>query len=146
MNQQNTINPGNTVRFHYSITLEDGTVADSTFGEEPVEVTLGQGQMHQSFEFALMGMSAGEEQTIQIDPDQGFGFHEPDNVYELSRDGFPQDMQLAVGQIISLTAPNGEDLPGSITAIADDKVTVDLNHPFAGKTLSFKAKVLEILA
>jgi FKBP-type peptidyl-prolyl cis-trans isomerase SlpA len=146
MNTQNTINPGSTVRFHYSITLEDGTVADSTFDEEPVEVTLGQGQMHQSFEYALMGLAVGDEQTIQIDPDQGFGFHEPENVYELSREGFPVDMQLAVGQIISLSAPNGEELPGSITAITNDKVTVDLNHPFAGKTITFKARVLEILS
>jgi FKBP-type peptidyl-prolyl cis-trans isomerase SlpA len=146
MNTQKTISPDSTVRFHYSITLKDGTVADSTFDEEPVEVTLGQGQMHQSFEFALLGLTAGDDQTIEIDPEQGFGLHEPENVYELSRDGFPESMELAVGQIISLSSPNGEELPGSITAIADDKVTVDLNHPFAGKTITFHAKVLDILA
>jgi len=144
MSEELSIQRGSRVRLHYSITLEDGTVADSSFEEEPLDIVIGNDDIHQSLEFALYGLHQGDDQTIQIDPEQGFGLHDPDNVYELSKDGFPDGMDLSVGQIISLSAPNGEDLPGSIVAIGDDTVKVDLNHPFAGHSLKFRSLILAV--
>jgi FKBP-type peptidyl-prolyl cis-trans isomerase SlpA len=144
MADQANIQQGSRVRLHYSITLEDGTVADSSFDEDPLEITIGNGDIHQSLELAIYGLSEGDDQTIQIDPEHGFGFHDPANVYELSRDGFPADMDVSEGQIISLSVPNGEDLPGSIIEVGEETVKVDLNHPFAGHSLSFRSLILEV--
>jgi FKBP-type peptidyl-prolyl cis-trans isomerase SlpA len=145
MSEELTIQQGSQVKLHYSITLEDGTVADSSFEEEPLEITVGEGEIHQSLEFALYGLRRGDDQTIQIDPAHGFGMHDPDNIYDLSRDGFPDDMDVSIGQIISLTAPNGEDLPGSIVDVSEDTVKVDLNHPFAGHSLTFRSLILDVV-
>ena len=144
MSNNQTIQPGSRVRFHYSITLEDGTVADSTFDEEPIEIQLGDGQLHRCLEMALIGLSKGEEQVIEIDPDQGFGFHDPDAVHELARTDFPEEMKPEPGQIVSFSTPSGDEVPGSIIEVTNEVVTVDLNHPFAGHTLTFRTLVLDI--
>jgi len=144
MSDNPTIQPGSRVRFHYSITLEDGTVADSSFDDEPIEIQLGDGQLHPCLEMALIGLSKGEEQVIEIDPDQGFGFHDPDAVHQLPRDDFPETMRPEPGQIISFSTPSGEEVPGSIIEVTDETVTVDLNHPFAGHTLAFRTLVLDL--
>lgn len=144
MSNNQTIQPGSQVRFHYSITLEDGTVADSTFDEEPIEIQLGDGQLHPCLEMALIGLSKGEEQVIEIDPDQGFGFHDPDAVHQLARTDFPEEMKPEPGQIVSFSTPSGDEVPGSIIEVTDKTVTIDLNHPFAGHTLTFRTLVLDI--
>jgi len=146
MSPAKTIQPGCRVRFHYSITLEDGTIADSSFGEEPAEIRLGDGQLHPCLEMALIGLSEDEEQVIVIDPDQGFGFHDPDNIHQLARADFPEEMkpEPEPGQIISLSTPSGDEVPGRIIEVTDEVVTVDLNHPFAGHALTFRTLVLDL--
>lgn len=144
MNNNQTIQPGSRVRFHYSITLEDGTIADSSFDEEPIEIQLGDGQLHTCLEMALTGLSKGEEQVIEIDPEQGFGFHDPDAIYKIAREDFPRETNPEVGQIISFSTPSGDEVPGSILEVTDEVVTVDLNHPFAGHTLTFRTKILDL--
>jgi FKBP-type peptidyl-prolyl cis-trans isomerase SlpA len=144
MSPAKTIHPGSRVRFHYSITLEDGTIADSTFNDEPIEIHLGDGQLHQCLEMALIGLSKGEEQVIEIEPDQGFGFHDPDAIHQFTREEFPADMVPEPGQIISFSTPSGDEVPGSIIEVTDKTVTVDLNHPLAGHTLTFRTQVLDL--
>lgn len=144
VNKEKTIQPGSRVCFHYSITLEDGTIADSTFDEEPIEIQVGDGQLQECLEMALIGLSEGEEQTIAIDPDQGFGYHDPDAVHQLARSDFPEDMNPEPGQIISLGTPSGEEIPASIIAVSDELISVDLNHPFAGHTLTFRTRIISI--
>jgi FKBP-type peptidyl-prolyl cis-trans isomerase SlpA len=144
MNDGQTIQSGSRVRFHYSITLEDGTIADSSFDEEPIDIQVGDGQLHTCLEMALIGLSKGEEQVIEIDPEQGFGFHDPDAIHQIARDDFPKELKPEVGQIISFSTPSGDEVPGSILEVTDETVTVDLNHPFAGHTLTFRTLVLDL--
>jgi len=144
VNKGKTIQPGSRVCFHYSIALEDGTIADSSFEEEPIDIQIGDGQLHECLEMALIGLSEGEEQTISIDPDQGFGYHDPDAVHKMLRNEFPAEMKPEPGQIISLVAPTGEEIPASIVAADDESITVDLNHPLAGHTLTFVTRIISI--
>jgi len=144
VNKKKPIQPGSRACFHYSITLEDGTVADSSFDEEPIEIQLGDGQLHECLEMALIGLKEGEEQTIAIDPDQGFGYRDPDAVHKMPRSEFPEGMKPEQGQIISLVAPTGEEIPASIIAVDDEAITVDLNHPLAGHILTFRTRIFSI--
>jgi FKBP-type peptidyl-prolyl cis-trans isomerase SlpA len=144
MNKEKTIQPGSKVCFHYSITLEDGTIADSSFDEEPIEIQLGDGQLHECLEMALIGLKEDEEQTLEIDPDQGFGYHDPEAVNKMAQSEFPEGMNPEPGQIISLVAPTGEEMPASIIAVDDESITLDLNHPLAGHTLTFRTRIISI--
>ncbi len=138
------IQPGCRVRMHLKITLPNGTVAEDTFGDEPFEFTMNDGSLNPALELALYGLREGQAQTIELQPEQAFGLHDPQNVHPLPRHRFPVDMQLAVGQLIGFDAGQGEELPGVIMAIDNDTVTVDFNHPLAGKTIILQTEVLSI--
>ncbi len=138
------IEPGYKVRLHFMIELEDGTIAESTFDDEPVEVVMGAGDFQEGLELALYGLQAGDKQTIKIDPLQGFGFHDAAAIHNLNRSDFAPDLTLQAGMIMSFTTPGGDEIPGAIVAVGDDKVEVDFNHPLAGHELTFTAHILEV--
>jgi len=139
-----TIGPGDRVRLHFAMTLEDGTEAESTFGDQPVEITIGQGDLQASLEARLTGLRPGERRRFAIAAQEGFGAHDPALIHMLSRREFPPAMELEPGLIIGFTTPAGDEVPGLILDIQGDEVTVDFNHPLAGRDFEFRVEILSV--
>lgn len=138
------IGPGKAITLHFAIKLEDGQLIDSNFDAAPASFTFGDGNLPDGFEQALLGLKAGEHAELTIAPERGFGMHNPGNIQVLPRSQF-KDMTLEPGLVVSFQEPGGE-LPGMIVDFSDDKVTVDFNHPLAGKTLIFEVEVKAVEA
>lgn len=138
------IGPGSRVTMHFSLTLEDGTVAEDSFDSEPLEFTMGDGTLNEGLELGLYGMKVGDEETLSMSPEQTFGFHDPENVHELPRSDFDREQPLEEGMIIAFNTPAGDELPGMIRQVTADSVTVDFNHPLAGHDLLYRIKILDI--
>lgn len=136
---------GSRVLMHFSITLEDGTIAETTRDDnEPHEFTLGDGTMIDGLELALIGLKAGDQQTIRIGPEDAFGYPDQDNIYWMDRGEFGDTMELKRGVIIGFTTPSGEELPGLVLMVEDDRVKVDFNHPMAGHEIAFETEILKV--
>ncbi len=140
------IQPGSEVVMHCSIMLEDGTMAENTFDDEPVRFVMGDGALAQRLERALYGLKAGEEESLKIGPENAFGAHDPESVVDRPRSEFPDEMNVKVGQIIEFSQPDGDEVLGAILEVDDEIVKVDFNHPIAGHTIQFRIKVLEVSA
>ena len=138
------IRGGSRVTMHFSITLEDGTVAEDSFDGEPLEFTMGDGSLNEGLELGLYGMKAGEEETLTMSPEQTFGDHDPDNIHEMPRGDFEQELLLEEGMIIGFTTPAGDEVPGMIRQVGDEVVKVDFNHPLAGHELVYRVKVIDV--
>lgn len=138
------ITPGFRVRLHLSLALTDGTEALSTFDEEPIELTMGDGTLPPTLELALFGLRAGDRQTLTLLPEQAYGPHDPALVHELSRGDFPADLEPEVGQIVAFAMPDGDETAGAIVDIDERTVRVDFNHPLAGREVVFKVHVLAV--
>ena len=132
------------VVMHYRITLEDGTEADSSFGEEPLHFTIGDGSLSEALEQVLIGLECGTRETIDLSPEQAFGYPDTANIHEMPRSEFSDDMTLEPGVIIGFTTPSGEELPGMVLEADDETVKVDFNHPLAGHNLKFEVEILEV--
>jgi len=138
------IGPGTRVSLHFAIRLQDGQIIDSNFDTRPASFIFGDGNIPEGFEQALLGLKAGEHAELTIAPERGFGMHNPSNIQILPRSQF-KDMELEPGLVVSFQEPGGE-LPGVVTEFDDEKVTVDFNHPLAGKTLIFEVQVESVEA
>lgn len=138
--------PGQTVKVHYTGTLEDGTQFDSSAGREPLEFTLGAGQVIPGFEQALAEMAVGETKTVQIPPEQAYGEHQPELVQQVDRGHIPAEIELAVGVQLQAQGPEGQVFRLVVTELAESSVTLDGNHPLAGKALTFELELVEIAA
>ena len=141
-----TPQPGQTVKVHYTGTLEDGTQFDSSDGRDPLEFTLGEGQVIPGFEQALAEMAVGETKTVQIPADQAYGEHQPELVQEVDRAQIPDEIELAVGVQLQAQGPDGQVFRLVVTELAEASVTLDGNHPLAGKALTFELELVEIAA
>lgn len=138
------ISQGSKISMHFALKMEDGQVVDSTFEREPAVFALGDGNLLPGFEEFLLGLTTGDHKTFQIPPEKGFGQPNPQNVQEMKRNTFPVDMPVAEGLMVSFADAQGAELPGVISAVEGDWVTVDFNHPLAGKTLAFEVQILEV--
>ncbi len=146
MSEPLTVQPGYDVVLHCSITLEDGTVAESTFGDEPIRITMGdESVLISGLQLALYGLKVGDRESIVVDPQDAFGMPDDEAVQQMPLADFPADMHLEVGQIIAFSTPDGDEIPGAIKQIDGQTVTVDLNHPLAGHELKFEAEIVEII-
>jgi FKBP-type peptidyl-prolyl cis-trans isomerase SlpA len=139
-----TIGPGSEVLMHFSLSLADGTVADSTRDGEPLRFVMGDGTLIEGLELVLYGLKKGDRQCLSIEPRDAFGFPDEDNIHTMPRSEFPADMPLEVGMIIGFNTPSGEEVPGAIQEIKDDEVVVDFNHPLAGHEVIFDVEILEV--
>jgi len=139
-----SIGPGSEVLMHFTLSLADGTVADSSREGEPLRFVMGDGTLIEGLELVLYGLKKGDRQTLSIEPRDAFGYPDPDNVHTLPRADFPPEIGLEEGQIIGFSTPSGEEVPGAIRAIVDDHVEVDFNHPLAGHEIIFEVEILEI--
>ena len=135
---------GDTVKVHYTGSLDDGTVFDSSSGSDPLEFTLGEGSVIPGFEEAVRGMSPGETRTTTIPSAQAYGAHHPEAVFEVSRAQLPPGVEPEAGMQLGLTDPTGQMIPAVITAVTDTTVTIDANHPLAGEDLTFQIQLVEI--
>lgn len=139
------IQPDSRVTMHFSITLEDGTVAEYSFDNKPLSFTMGDGSLNEGLELALYGLKEDDEQTVTMTPDQTFGYHDPENIHQLPVSDFDQDIQPTEGMIIGFTTPAGDEVPGLIKSVDDKMVKVDFNHPLAGHDLVYKVKIIEVI-
>lgn len=136
---------GDTVRVHYTGSLEDGTVFDSSVGSEPMEFTIGQNMMIPGFENAVIGMDEGDSRTVSIPPDEAYGDHNQDHVAVVERSEIPSSINPKTGMMLQATSDEGIVTPVTITEVTEDTVTLDANHPLAGKRLIFEIRLLEII-
>lgn len=140
-----TVKMGDKVKIEYTGTLDDGTVFDGNVEDgNLLEFEIGGGQVIKGFEDAILGMREGEEKQFSISPAEAYGEHDPTLIQKVPREIFPPDAELTPGLLFEAGLPTGEKVPAIITAIEEKIVSVDLNHPLAGKRLNFKIKLSSV--
>lgn len=139
------VNQGDTVKVHYTGKLEDDTVFDSSIEREPIKFTLGQKQLIPGFEKAVIGMEPGQKKSVNIPMNEAYGPHRDDMLIEVKKEEFPEHITPEVGLQLQLSQPNGKSIDVIITDMEDSKVTLDANHPLAGKNLIFDIELVEIV-
>lgn len=138
------VQSGDTISVHYTLTLDDGMVVDSSEGSDPFSFTVGSGQIIPGFDEGVKGMEVGETREIAVDPDQAYGPYREEMVLVLPRSAFPPDANPAVGLGIEVQSPTGESHLFRIIEIDGDRVTLDGNHLLAGETLHFNVRLVSI--
>ena len=128
---------GDTVRVHYVGTLADGTEFDSSAQGGPIEVTLGGGQVIAGFENAILGMAEGDKKSVTMEPEDAYGPHNHQLVHVVERERIPDEIDLEVGTAIQASDASGQQLRLLVVDLDADSVTLDANHPLAGKALTF---------
>jgi peptidylprolyl isomerase len=136
---------GDTVKVHYTIKLGDGTIIGSTANQEPLQFTIGDGQIIPGFDQAVIGMNPGESRTVQIPADQAFGPHLEEMVVMVERKNFPADWNPRVGEQVQFKQEDGAIISLMVTDTSEADVTLDGNHPLAGKDLTFAIQFLGII-
>ncbi len=135
---------GDTVEVHYTGTLENGTVFDTSEGRDPLKFTLGAGQMISGFEQAVLGMQIGELKTVTIPAIDAYGPYDDDLVQVINREELSPDMDPYVGQQLQGPGPGGGISVGTVTNVTDTTITVDFNHFLAGEDLTFEIELMSI--
>lgn len=131
---------GDRVKVHYTGTLQDGTIFDSSEGREPLEFVLGSGQVIPGFDAAVTGLEPGQSVVTTIEPENAYGPANPEMILEVERERFPEDMELEEGLELQLSG-GGQTFNVRVVEIGEDKVTLDGNHPLAGESLTFDIKL-----
>lgn len=136
---------GDTVKVHYTGRLDDGSVFDSSLDGEPLKFIIGEGHVIQGFEEAVEGMSPGEKKTVRIEFEKAYGPHYDEGVIVVERSGLPEDLKPKVGDVLQIPQHDGDPLIVTVKEITDTTITLDANHPLAGKDLIFEIELMEIL-
>ena len=137
---------GDTVRIHYRGTLDDGSEFDSSAGRDPLEFTLGGGQVIPGFDNAVTGMTVGESKTVTIPPEEAYGEKNPGMVHEVPRAEIPANIPLHEGAMLSASDGQGRQMQLTVVEANDETVKLDANHPLAGKALTFERTLDSIAA
>ena len=135
---------GDKVTVHYTGTLTDESEFDSTREADPLEFTIGDGQLIKGFDDAVTGMTVGESKTVTIAADEAYGSTNEEMVFDIERSQFAEDVTPELGQRFQLDTPDGQQIVVTITAIEGDKITLDANHPLAGQDLTFELELMTI--
>ena len=139
------VKTGDTVKVHYSGTFNDGEKFDSSFDRgEPISFTVGAGQMISGFDNSVVGMEVGEVKDIKLNPEEAYGPRNEEAVKEIDKSQFPEEFDFSVGLEVHGNTQHGQPLIGFILSEQEDTVTLDFNHPMAGKELNFKVELVEI--
>ena len=136
---------GDTVRVHYRGFFDDGTEFDSSYGKDPFEFTLGADMVIPGFENAILGMEEGETKTVHVDPEEAYGDRREDLVIQVERNQIPDHIQLEEGIVLQVSMDDGSISHVTVTEVGNEFVTLDGNHPLAGKPLNFEIQLVEIL-
>jgi len=135
---------GDTVKVHYTGKLENGLVFDSSVEREPLEFTIGEGQIIPGFEEAVVGLSPGDSTSTTVPPEKGYGPYREDLVMSVDRAQLPDGMDPQVGQRLQSEQEDGRTITLTVTEATEEKITLDANHPLAGKDLVFEIELVEI--
>jgi len=135
---------GDSVKIHYTGTLADGTVFDSSAGRDPLGFTLGSGQVIAGFDEAVLGMAVGDKKTVTIPSHKAYGEKNEELVIEVPRSQVPPDLNPEVDQKLQMGGPNGELVVVTVVAVNDEVVVLDANPPLAGKDLTFALELVAI--
>jgi FKBP-type peptidyl-prolyl cis-trans isomerase SlpA len=139
------VTAGARVLLHYRLCLEDGSEVETSIGSDPLSIVVGSGEFAEGLETLLLGLKAGERKQFEIAAWQTvFGDYDWERVQKLDKDVFPSDMELEPGLVIGFTTPDGDEVPGVIQEVDDDQVTVDFNHPLAGRNCVYEVELLEV--
>ncbi|UWR02275.1 peptidylprolyl isomerase [Ruegeria conchae] len=138
------IKQGDTVRIHYTGTLLDGKVFDSSEGRDPLEFAVGSGQIIPGLDAALPGMEIGEKKRVEIDCVEAYGPINPGMRQQIPREGIPDDIPLEPGTQLQMQTPDGQALPVTVVEVDEATVTLDANHPLAGQDLVFDIEIISI--
>ncbi|MBN2468112.1 MAG: peptidylprolyl isomerase [Deltaproteobacteria bacterium] len=136
---------GDTVRVHYTGKYDDGTVFDTSTGNEPLQFTIGEGEIIKGFEQAIVGMDVGELKSTTIVAGEAYGSYHQELIVVVDRGELPSYLNLEVGQRLQLTPEEGRMIVMTVTEITEASVTLDGNHPLAGKDLTFDIELVEVL-
>jgi len=138
------VKQGDTVHIHYTGRLVDGTEFDSSSGRDPLSFEVGAGQIIPGLEKGIVGMSVGEKQTITVPSDEAYGPHRPEGVQEVPKSALPADMDPQVGGMLQAVGGDGQRINLVVTDVGAESITVDANHPLAGKDLIFDIEVMAV--
>lgn len=136
---------GDVVKVHYTGKLVNGEQFDSSAGREPLEFTVGAGQMIKGFDAAVPGMEPGDKKTVNIPAHEAYGERSEDAIIEFPRENVPEDMKLEAGMSLTLSNEHGQPVPVVVKEIKEDAVILDANHFLAGEALVFDIELVEIV-
>jgi peptidylprolyl isomerase len=136
---------GDTVRIHYTCKLEDGTVADSSNDTGPIEFALGKGDVIKGLDEAVMGMKVGQSKTLNIPPDKAYGLRHEEWALDVPRNKMPEGIKAEAGVCLEIPGEDGSSSTAMVKHVSESSVTLDFNHPLAGKELIFEVSLLEIV-
>lgn len=135
---------GDTVKVHYTGKLDDRSVFDSSAGRDPIEFTIGEGRVIPGFEEAVMGAKQGDSKTTRIPSEQAYGPHRQEMVVVVDRANMPPDLSPEIGDQLQMQTAGGQPVVVTVVEITDESITLDANHPLAGKDLTFDIEVVDI--
>lgn len=139
------VKPGDTVRIHYTGTLADGSTFDSSAGRDPLEFTVGSGQIIPGLDIALPGMTVGDKKVVEVPCAQAYGEADPNARQAVPRAEIPADIPLDLGTQLQVQTPTGQVMQVVVAEVTDTEVTLDANHPLAGRDLTFAIELMDIV-
>lgn len=139
-----TARTGDTVEVHYTGSLDDGTVFDSSRDGDPLRFEVGSGQVIDGFDEAVKGMEEGEQKEVNLEPDEAYGERREDLVFDVERDDLPENFEPELGDRVAVEITEGEEVTARVVDTSSDAVTLDLNHPLAGRTLIFDLELVAV--
>ncbi|SLN52677.1 FKBP-type peptidyl-prolyl cis-trans isomerase SlyD [Roseivivax jejudonensis] len=140
------VKAGDTVLIHYTGTLNDGSTFDSSAGRDPLEFTVGSGQIIPGLDKALPGMNVGDKKSVAVAADEAYGQRNPEALQQVPRTEIPDHIPLDPGTQLQVQTPNGQTVPVVVADVTEEQVTLDANHPLAGQDLTFDIELVEIKA
>jgi peptidylprolyl isomerase len=136
---------GNTVKVHYTGKLKDGTIFDSSIDREPLEFKIGDGRIIPGFEHAVIGLKGGDSVSVSIAADDAYGQHDERLIQKINKDQLPEGLDPQIGQRLEAHQSDGRKVPVIVSEINESSITLDANHPLAGKDLFFEIELVEIM-
>lgn len=138
------INLHSLILMHYRIALTNGTIIESSFEEDPIEILMGNGDITEGMELALFGLKEGDSQTLTLTPEQGFGVRDEANISKMPLSDFPQDLPPETGTSYSFESAAGQEIPGTVIELRENVAVIDFNHPLAGQEIIFTVQILGV--
>lgn len=141
-----TVKSGDTVKMHYTAKLEDGEMFDASKADQPVEIKVGTGQVIRGVDEELQGMSLNEKKSFTVAPDKAFGVRDESLQRSVARSALPPEVNPELGDFLPVRSPSGAEIPAEVKFVDDEKIVLDLNHPLAGRHLTFEVQIVAIEA
>jgi len=139
------VKDGDTVKVHYTGKFNDGTIFDSSAAREPLMFKMGAGQLIQGFEKAVAGMEPGQSKTVNLAPEEAYGPYQDELVQEIGCEDLPEGFQPEPGMVLQFRQPDGQTSLATVIDVSESRMTLDGNHPLAGKELTFEIELVEIM-